>query len=176
MSLAFAAGQEITADMLNRILRREVTKASPEDVTSSTTLQTDDELTYSVEAGRTYAVVAHLAVTGAAAGDIKVDWTVTGGLAQVTPRACFGPGINTTDATATAAAANTVGVNRSSVHDLTTAVAYGLDGTATTAIREEFTVAATTTGVLTMRWAQNSSSATKTTVAAGSRLVLTPIG
>lgn len=175
MSLAFAAGQVITADMLNRILPRQVSKSTPESVTSSTTLQTDDELTYNVEAGRTYLVVAHLSVTGAAAGDIKVDWTVTGGLAQLKPRECLGPGINTTDATATASAANTVGINRASMQDLTTAVAYGLDGTAASAIREEFVVAATTAGVLTMRWAQNASSGTATVVGAGSHLILTPI-
>jgi hypothetical protein len=172
MSLEFVAGQAFTAADLNRLPPIYVDKTAGESVTSSTTLQNDDHLFYAFAAareGHTFRVQAVLHVTGAAAGDIKVDWATTGTIVTAKKRQCRGPDVGVADVTASAAYRTSGG------HALNAAVTYGCDGTNTSAITEEFVVAITAAGTLTMRWAQNASSGTATAVTADSYLVITPI-
>ena len=172
MSLTYAAGSAITAADLNRALVVYVDKTAGETVTSSTTMQDDNHLFHDFAAsteGHTYRVQAALHVTGAAAGDIKVDWSTTGTIVTAKKRQCRGPDTGTADVTASAAYRTSGG------HALADDITYGCDGTNTSAITEEFVVAITAAGRLQMRWAQNASSGTATTVTADSYLIITPI-
>jgi hypothetical protein len=158
--MAVYAGQVITAaDAPAK--PQYIVKASAENVTSSTTLQDDNDIVFSLDANKVYEVRLHASASGATAGDIKTAWAVTGGAAQLTLRECIGPGTAVTDVTASA----TIRVSR---HSLTSSVSYGVDGTAvTSAIAERFlieTTTAGTAGTVKLQWAQNASSGTATTL------------
>lgn len=148
-----------------------VLKTANESVTSSTTMQDDDDFSFPLAAGKSYRIEAVLGVSGAAAGDIKVAWVGAGGVAGLSAtRYCLGPAAAITDASAA-----TVRTQRANI---TTVIAYGTDGALQSAIREEFLVETTTSGAagtLTMQWAQNASSATATVMCAGSYVVITEI-
>lgn len=135
---------------------RYIRKAANESVTSSTTMQDDNDLVGIVLApNQVYKVDFFPAATGAAAGDVKFAWTVTGTVAGLGTRTCLGSQTGTTDVTNNAV--------RSSRHNLTTSVAYGVDGTATGMVWEAFLVeGGTLGGTLTLQWAQNTSNATAT--------------
>ena len=78
----------------------------------------------------------------------------------------LGPQVPSTDNTA-------AGMRSTGAHTLSSAVGYGLDPAVPTLIREDLILDVTGEGTLTMRWAQNSSNATATSVLAGSRLYAT---
>jgi hypothetical protein len=163
----FVAGNVLAAADLNARAPLYVVKQATESVTSSTTLQNDDELVLTLLANRTYYVKVCLYVTGAAAGDVKVDW-VLGTVANTPLRFQSGPDTSTSGVGATTV--------RKTVNGMTTAVPYGLDGSIGSAIVEEFIVQCTTSNAsLQMRWAQNGSSGTATQVQAGSFILATPI-
>lgn len=143
-------------------------KTVTESVTSSTTLQDDDTLQLTLPVGF-WRVSALLAVTGAAAGDIKIAWAFTGtATATFGARTCLGPAPGTTDT------ANSSMFMRAAGQ--TVQVAYGTDGTGTTAIWEDLTLEVTAEGVLKLQWAQNTSSGTATVMQIGSRLIARRIG
>lgn len=180
MAYPWSAHDVLTASDLNAAialaLPNIVIKSADESVTSSTTLQDDNELLISLAAGKTYCIEAFILASGAAAGDIKIAWARTGTLNHTGARFCEGPGANTTDVTAAAAAATTVGVTRANGGNaLTTANSYGVDGAAVSAIREQFVIQSAVTGTLTLQWAQNASSGTATLVRAGSWLKVTVV-
>lgn len=156
------AGNTVRASNYPKVMV--VTKAAVESLTSSTTLQNDDDITIALDANKTYKVVLHLAFTGATAGDIKTQWAFTGGVAQKTLRACTGPEAGTTTTAVTQMITRYANV-------ATASVAYGTDGgSAWGHAVEEFLVETTTagtTGMLTLQWAQNASSATATNVTVG---------
>lgn len=170
MPLAFVSGQLLTASALNALIPTRIIKASNQTVTSSTVLVNDSELAVTLTAGYTYRISLGLIANGATAGDIKLAWAITSGtMTMVGARLSTGPGASTTttaDTTARVSAAQT---------SLTLAVSYGTDGTLQAGINEELMIAVTVTGVLTLQWAQNASSATATTVGSGSYIVATPI-
>lgn len=172
MTLEITSGNPITAAAINAIIPIYVDKTAGKSMTSDTTIANDNHLFYDFAAsrvGHTYRVQAVLAVTGAAAGDIKVDWTTTGTIVTAKARQCRGPDVGTADVTASAAYRTSGG------HALADDITYGCDGTNTSAITEEFVVGITAAGRLQMRWAQNASSGTATTVTADSFLLITPI-
>jgi hypothetical protein len=137
-----------------------------ETVTSSTTLQDDDELSVVLGIG-TWQVEAVLHATGASGGDIKIAWTFSG--TQGSPgKWCLGPQLGTTDAFATSAKMTTAGFS--------TAVAYGTDGTEESAILEKMLCEVTASGTLQLQWAQNASSGTATTLLVGSRITAIRVG
>lgn len=150
---------------------RVIKKAASETVTSSTTFQDDDDFSVTLEADRTYRIELRAAWTGATAGDVKTQWVVTGGVAQLTGRHCRGPALGTADSTS--------GSTRSSGgHGLTTSINYGTDGTNGSAVTEEFyveTTTAGTSGTLTLQWAQNGPSGTGTVMSSWSWLVITEV-
>lgn len=151
-------------------------KSGTQTVSASTTPVNDADLTFTLAANAQYMLTAVLSATGTAAGDIKTNWAVTGTAAQVSNRSCVGPSINTTDVTGAAAAATTVGVVRASMHDLTTQVPYGVDGAATSTIREEVWVTGGASGgTITLQWAQNAASGS-TSLGPNSRAMLQRIG
>lgn len=135
---------------------RYIRKSANESVTSSTTMQDDNDLAGIVlAANQVYRVDFFPAVTGAAAGDVKFAWTVSGTVAGLGTRNCLASTIGTTDHANT-----TVRISR---HNLTTQVAYGLDGSTTGMIWETFLVdGGSLGGTLTLQWAQSTSNATAT--------------
>lgn len=155
----------------NIVKPKYIKKASSESLTSNTTLQNDDDFVISLEADKVYHVALHAMVTGPAAGDIKFEWAVTGGVAALTNRHVEGP------ATTTADVADT-NVRSSGAHALTTSVPYGVDGSSGSRIVEDFLVETTTAGTagtLTLKWAQNTSNASATAMNVNSFLIVTEV-
>lgn len=146
-------------------------KTVQEDVTSSTTLQDDNDCQVTLVPG-TYRVELFAHASGAAAADVQTQWAFSGTITGQ-GRSCFGPGLNTTHAPATSPAATTVGVTRASAHTITSAVSYGLDGSNTSAIHEDLFLQVTVGGLLKLQWAQVASSGTATSLTVGSRMYVT---
>lgn len=143
-------------------------KTATESVTSSTTLQDDDTLFLTLPPGF-WEVTAWLAVSGAAAGDVKTAWNFSGTSDSLyAARSCLGPAAGTTDTTSSSVVLRAAGQ--------TVQMAYGVDGTGTSAILEELTLKVTAEGTLTLRWAQNTSSATPTVMNIGSRILARRVG
>lgn len=158
------AGEKVRASDIRTV--RVISKAGTESVTSSTTLQDDDDLVVALEAGKSYRVTLILTVSsgGAEAADIKVAWSFTG-TATKAVRSLFGPETAMTDATAT--------LMRWSATALTSSVTYGIDAGAATAIVEDVVLEdLTVAGTLQLQWAQNSSSGTATTLSNSSRIIV----
>lgn len=133
-----------------------LSKAAAESVTSSTTLQDDDDFSLDLEVGKSYAILLVASVSGATGGDVKFAWSI-GATATKTNRKCLGPQTGTTDVTATSM--------RSSRHGLSSSVPYGLDGTNEALIVEHLLIEdVTVAGTLVLQWAQNASSGTATTL------------
>lgn len=160
------AGQIVKASDIPSV--RYESKAAAESVTSSTTVQSDDDLSVSLAEG-VWRVTAILTATGAAVGDLRVSWTNTGTMTAI-GRACHGPGQATTDA-----AGNANNATRMVATALGNAMIYGTDGTSSSAIVEDLLIEVTAEGVLTMQWAQGTSSGTSTTLSTSSRMFVTPV-
>lgn len=148
---------------LNGFARKSVT----ESVTSSTTLQNDDNLSYSLDdaGGRYEANIYMRAVSAAnAAGDIKVGFTFPSGSFLFTG---FGPDIGLASGTVqTGDWAALVGTGTS-----TGTLSFGLS-TAGVGIHLNLLVTPGTTGTLQFQWAQNSSSASQTSIVGGSYMTV----
>ena len=143
-----------------------VKKASSEVVNNSTTMQNDDDLVYTLPANGTFEIETKLVVSGAANADVKIDWSVTGDVSQVTTRACLGPAISSADNTDTNV--------RSTNHNLTTDVNYGCDGSTGGYITEKFIVETSSSGGnIQMRWAQRVAQASDTTMSSNSYMKIT---
>jgi hypothetical protein len=161
----FAAGEKPTAAKLYSIYTPVfIRKSAPESVTSSTTLQDDNDFSVTLSEG-TYLVWMWAHTSGAAAGDFKVAWANTG--TMTITRSTNGPTSGTTDRSDT-----NVSLYGTAY---TTAITYGLDGSGTSVVREELMVIVTATGDLTMQWAQGSSSGTATTMSSASRMLVLPV-
>lgn len=135
-------------------------KAARESVTSSTTLQDDDDFVFPVEANKTYIITGNL--TGASAnssGGFKWGFSLPSG------------------------ATGRVNVNRAAATDFGGAdVDMVTGGGATTNINTTQTITirgyiimSSIAGDITFRWAQNTSFATQTYIERGSIMILTEI-
>lgn len=158
------AGQDITADLLNSMLPRIAWKTVSETVTSSTTLQNDNELFVPLEANATYFV--HLFLLhdsdATAAGDIKFGWAALSGATMQ-----FGVhGANTSVTSST----GVTSVNMQSRAFNEVAAFGGGDSAGTAAFAEGIIITAGTSGNLQLQWAQETSNAVATTVRVGSYL------
>jgi len=155
-----SAGQRITASLLTSMLPITVSKPADESVTSSTTLQNDDDLVVAVSANATYVMDGYIMTSGAAAGtgDLKIDFTIPSGATM--KYTSFG----TTTASPAVQYEATVNAN-------STARAIGTNGSADmgVAIQAVITVGSTA-GSVQLRWAQNTSSGTATILRATSYL------
>jgi len=167
-------GMEYTYDGTYWAARlRRIKKTAAQPVTSSIAVVDDLHLKATLTPG-TYFVDAWLHATGSTTGDIKVTWTFSGTLTD-SARIGTGPTRTTTQVEggsvgSPVTAAVTVGVNRSSAHFLTSEVPYGTDGSSTSGIHEHLSLDVSGTGVLKLRWAQESSSGTATNLSAASHL------
>jgi hypothetical protein len=140
-------------------------KSANESITSNTTIQSDNQLVTVLQAGGTYWVRASLIVSGDVAGDFKMAWDPyvgTGVLTSAT-RACIGPTPGTTNVANGSMRCQTgLGLN--------TEVSYGTVTGSYSYIEEDLYVTAAITTSLRIQWAQSTSSATATTIYAGSRI------
>lgn len=169
MSLTFSAGQVITADLLNAPLQTTVIKGALTTVTSNVTLANDSELFVDLATGRTYEITAVILAGGPAAADVKIAWTNTGTMVQLGARVSLAPGLGVVAVTGAA----TVRIDGGNL--LTTAVPYGTDGVGIGHIQEKFIVSVTSAGRLTLQWAQNTSTASATTIYHTSFITAKPI-
>lgn len=135
-------------------------KAADESITSSTSLQDDDELVIAVPANETIIWELVLFVIGATSGDIKIQITwptsTTMGPFQLVGQQAGG----------------TAGVTEGS--DISDAGGFALDAAGSPGLTHILrgVVYTTQAGNATFRWAQNSSNGTATTVKKGSMLRL----
>lgn len=161
----FVAGEVLTAADVNEYLvnSRYIRKASDESVTSSVTLQDDNELVISLDASETYELLLVATFVGATAGDFK--WQVTGPAGATLCTASNGiqtAGTGSGDDL-------TEGYNQA----LPITQTYGaLPAQKSALYIHGLLVVAGTAGNLTLQWAQGTSSATPTTVHAGSFVIL----
>jgi len=157
------AGNRITAQLLDSMLPDIVIKPANETVTSSTTLQNDDDLFVSVEANAQYDVfltVFH--DSEATSGDIKFSWTGPSG-------ATMNWGVHTPTLTTTSS--TTVPDTNMQVRLINEVVETGgADNTGTTMFASGSLTTSSTAGTLQLQWAQQTSNATASTVRAGSKL------
>jgi len=135
-----------------------VVKSANKTVTSSTTLQNDNELLYAMDANTNYIFEMMLLITGATAGDMKFALTVpSGGDLRASG---FGPFSGTT---------SLYGPISSSGGTISSVETYGTTNP-TMVFVKGVVMNGSTAGDLQLQWAQNASSATATTVYAKSYL------
>jgi hypothetical protein len=170
-SLSLPAGSVPTAGEITQIITAinetslHVVKTADESVTSSTTLQNDDELFLTVSANAVYEVLVHIIFDAATAGDLKMAFT---GPAGATFDWYQGSLISTADATS--GSMYQVAYTLSTTITTTTGAGSGTNMVARPAGRLA-TVSAS--GTFNLQWAQGTSSGTATRVRAGSFLSLT---
>lgn len=145
-----------------------VRKTSDESVTSSTTLQDDNQLTLAVSANCTYAFRVWIMATDAtdANGDIKFAFTFP------TSAVCHFSGKGPHSLLASGAFGDGEYIARNTATSGSTVATYGLT---TSVIGIELTgllIVSGTAGNLQLQWAQNSSDANATTVQSGSFMTL----
>lgn len=179
----WVVGEVVTAALMNAEIRDQmsalrsaeevVLKTAAEALPSSTTMQNDNHLLASLAANALYKLTARLAVTGSASGDFKMAWTLPTG-ATAPARFCRGPSVSTTGSTADSTLTRlSMLANGHSVQ-----VNYGVFNTSDPTFVEEilYIDTAATAGTAQLQWAQNVSSATATTVEAGSFIECRRIG
>ena len=155
------AGARITAAMMQGIAPLAVVKPSDESVTSSTTLQNDNDLVVAVSANASYLFYCYLDYEGGTGGssDLKFEWVVPSG-------ATLRFSLIGTDASN----ATLIATTKSD----TTAYTLRSAGAATlqAATMVGTLVTSSSSGNLQLEWAQNTSSGTATKVHAQSFLSL----
>ncbi len=153
------AGDRATADLLNSMLPLFAYKDANTARTSTTTLADDPDLVIAVEAVAIYKLTASLRVLGAAAGDFKMQFNTPGAT-----------GSGSWGAYMLSLAAATVDDTKNSIR--TTMDNPRSIGTVSTssgqAILIQGLVRTSTAGNFTLSWAQDTSSATATTLEADS--------
>lgn len=160
----FLAGMTLTAAKLVASQADIVTKGTTESVTSSTTLQNDDELFLSVEANATYIMEAYIAHSSPTAADIKIGFT---GPASAT-MAWGGVGVATIS---TSSAAATEMETR--LRTISEALSFGgAASSGTTALLSGTLITSGTAGTLQLQFAQVVSDGSASQVRAGSWLKL----
>lgn len=162
----WTAAEVALAVKLDRVSIDETIKTADESVTSSTTLQNDNHLFYTVGATGTYIFDLWLWMNSAAnaAGDIKIGFTFPTGTCGFTAI-----GLDTTLASSFTGTMHTQGVN--SATSGTTALALGLSTSTTVGHVHGFLIA-TATGTLQMQWAQNGSNGSASTILTGSHMLV----
>lgn len=145
-------------------------KTAQESVTSSTTVQADNDLVVALEANTTYTYTMALIVTGVDAGDLKHNFTY--------PTGCSVSEIAFAYSTASTGAAPVLGAF-GYAQDATSPTPDYTSGTITSTpvslIAHGVIVVGSTAGSLTLMWAQNTSNGTATNLEPGSHIVLTRV-
>ncbi|MFF5029254.1 hypothetical protein ACFY2J_34225 [Streptomyces collinus] len=141
----------------------EVYKASDTTIASSTTFASDPDLTCTLAANSVYRVEMFIHFAALDAARFKTQWSVPSGASG--NRSCIGP-----DQGVILSGTSSGGSGRWGVHAFSTASTYGTrDSAANQCVAiEESVITTTTGGTLALQWAQATSNATATKVAAGS--------
>lgn len=157
------AGQRITSSLLNSMLWVEVWKTANTDRQSTTTFADDPDLTVTLDANATYRVEMFLHFAALDVARFKTSWTVPSGATG--NRSAVGP-----DQGTILSGTSSGGQGRWGVHAFTTSCTYGTRDSATNQCfaQEEATVVTSSAGTLALQWAQATSNATATRLAAGS--------
>jgi hypothetical protein len=167
---SIAAGQRVTAALLTSMLPQQVVKQANTDKTNAT-FAADPELSMPLAANAVYDIAFDLLAGGIPAGDIQTRWSLPGtasGLKVVT-----GPGSTALDANADNVA------TRQGGHQFTTAILYNGVRSSTSSyfrIYEYAIVTTTDAGNVALEWAQGTTNATASRIAAGSILRVRRIG
>lgn len=144
-----------------------VYKTTNEVISSSTTLQNDDELFVTLPQNGIFEVNLNaVANCASSAPDIQCDWTVTGDITLMdNGRFCQSQGTGDTNST------NSDAIKIIVYDSLGEDVPYGMDGTRYTYVKEKLLLqTGNDGGVLQFRWAQYVSNASGTAVKPGSYL------
>lgn len=156
-----AAGQRITAALLQSMLPMTAYKAAATDRASTTTMADDPDLTFTLEASAVYIVEFHLYLGSGSTGLPKTQWTVPSGATGL-------KGVHGSASTAT----SDDGISmRTGSHGFTTAVTYGYRSTGPTNLNhatEVGTVITSSAGTCAIQWAQSVSNATAVRMGLGS--------
>ncbi|MFG3585143.1 hypothetical protein [Streptomyces sp. NPDC047990] len=138
---------------------------------TTSTLSDDPDLTIQLDAGCAYHIEMHLHHAATNAVRFRTAWTVPSGSGG--NRSAIGP-----DQGAILSSTSSGGQGRFGVHGYTTACIYGSrdDNTLQCYALETATVTTTTAGTCALQWAQATTSATFTRLAAGSFMRVTRIG
>lgn len=152
-------------------------KAANETVTSSTTVQHDDDLAWTFTATGLYRIEFVIVAYGDT-GDLKTAWSCGSGVAGT--KYADGPADATAAGTAPGFTSRTNTAVRRSTHGFATTCAYQLQAPSLgTWVREWSLVTISdvsgVNGVVQLQWAQNTSSGTATTVTNESHVLVTEI-
>lgn len=164
------AGAHLSGDLLRSMLPPQVWKTTDESVTSSTTLQNDDDLALPVEANATYALSGFLVWTGNETGDIKFGFDFPA--SSTLHWGMVGPDDTSTGFNS----GGTRGAGEWFVRINQTAGGSVIQFAGSTAplmgLLEGTLFTGATAGTLQLQWAQFTSNGTATTLKAGSRMSL----
>lgn len=136
-------------------------KTSRESVTSSSTLQDDNDFTFSVKANTTYAINGKLFVSASSAGGIQWVFAVPSGASgrlNIDSGASAFDGFDIDITSGQSSSTNIVMTNTSQSGKLS-----------------GFVTTSSTAGTLTFQWAQHTSNATATFIERGSTMILTEV-
>lgn len=159
-----AVGQRLTAEFVASMLPNFVRKTSATARISTTVLAADADIAAAVEANAVYEWEALLVYDSALAADFKWAWTGPAGFA----------GDMWYGAILTASAAGAYSDDQNGYASVTATATVGGGAANVEAIRMSGTVSTTgTAGTMTLTWAQGTSTASNTTLRAGSYLKLT---
>lgn len=142
---------------------RLIVKSADQDVTASTSLVNDDELSAVVEPNTIYRVILVLHAGGHTSGDIKIAWTTPSG-SDTGGRWVQGPGQDATLGSGSATM-QTVAANWTTERNYGTSESFNIS-----IIEHGLLTTGDSTGFLQVRWAQRVSNATATTVRQRSNL------
>lgn len=142
-------------------------KTADESLSSSSTMQNDNELFITLPVGvwRVEMQLRAATAVGGQGGDIKTDWTNTGTMSVAGARQCFGPQDSNPESDL---------IKSYSTLSITQDITYNLDSSHL-AITETFILSVTVAGDLQLRWAQDSSHGDQITVTAGSWILAMPV-
>lgn len=159
-------GQRPTADLLLSALPDIYYKVGNTDRAATTTMADDPDLTTTLEANAVYQVEFRLHFAALDAARFQTQWTVPGGATG--NRSAVGPDQGVI------LSASAGGQGRLGVHAYATACIYGTRNHATNQCwaLEESIVTTSSAGTLAVQWAQVTSNATATRLAAGSSLLV----
>lgn len=135
-----------------------IRKSADESVTSSTTLQNDDQLTFSIGANETYIVHITMNATMVTGGAGSIKYTLTAPSGATCNTSAIGADGSGTSGEILNGSCGTTG-------------AYGGSGTSSVENIDATITTGATSGSVTLQWAQNTSNGTATRVKAGSSLV-----
>ncbi len=155
------AGGRITAAMIQAVAPNAASKGANQSVTSSTTLVNDDALYVDVEANATYFVLLQAVYTGGTEGssDLKITFTIPSGSMTWSSLRYASNG--------TLGIETLQGTGSGNTSDCGTS---GSGNNARSVLVWGFLTTGDTAGTLQLKWAQNTSNATATTVESGSSL------